>query len=440
MTPTSETRAPGGAFASVDFSVVQQCMHCGLCLPTCPTYMTTKHERNSPRGRIAWMRAIVEGEATVDRAFGEEMSFCLGCLACVSACPAGVDYPHLLELARTEVERSGVMATPRRHFWRKLVLEGLFLSPKRFRAAARMLRWYQALGLQSLFRKLRLTRLLPSDLRRNEPLTPNVCRDFSDTLIAEVENPAKPIGQRAVLLTGCVQDVLFSEINRATVDVLLAHGVEVFTPREQGCCGSLHGHLGEPELAAVRARALIDKVPLESVDVIISNAGGCGSHLRHYGRLLADDPAYAAKAKQWDAKLKDIHEYLATLPPAAPPPLRAPVRATYHPSCHLHHGQGVKTQPEILLRRIPNLTLVPLPDATWCCGSAGVYNVTQPEQAEILQDKKIAHILATGAELVLTANPGCHLQLANGLKAGNGRPIRVLHPMSLLAEAYREDR
>jgi glycolate oxidase iron-sulfur subunit len=401
--------------------------------------MTTKRERNSPRGRIAWMRAIVEGETTVDDAFGQEMSYCLGCLACVTACPAGVDYPHLLELARTEVERSGVMDSPRRRFWRRLVLKGLFLSPKRFRAAARMLRWYQALGLQTLIRKLGLTRLLPGDLRRNEPLAPDVCRDFSDTLIAETEKPKSPIGKRAVMLTGCVQDVLFSEVNRATVDVLLAHGVEVLTPRGQGCCGSLHGHLGEPELAAVRARALIDQVPLADIDVIISNAGGCGSHLKHFGRLLADDSAYAEKAKAWDAKLKDIHEYLVTLPPVAPSALRQKTRATYHPSCHLHHGQGVHTQPEALLRRIPNLELIPLPDATWCCGSAGVYNVTQPEQAEILQEKKVANVLSTGAELVLTANPGCHLQLANGLKAKSGKSIRVLHPMSLLAEAYRTD-
>ncbi len=423
----------------LDYSIVQQCIHCGMCLPTCPTYDETLLERNSPRGRIAWMRAIADGEMSVDEAFGKEMYYCLGCLACVSACPAGVDYPRLFEMARAQIEHDGVLDRPERRFWRWLAVETLFMRPRLLRLTGTLLRLWQMLHLDRLVRKTRILHILYPRLAELEPMTPRISRRFSDQQIGEIEKPANDDPNYLVgFLTGCVQDLAFSDINRDTVDVLLANGCAVHTPRNQGCCGSLHMHNGVPDRAAALARRMIDAFDLDRLDAIISNAGGCGSHLRHLSPLLKDDPEYAARAAAWDGKLKDIHEWLDATGIADPPPLPAFLRATYHPSCHLHHGQKVQLQPENLLRRIPNLELVPLTEATWCCGSAGIYNITQPEQAGKLQERKVGHIRDTGADLVLTANPGCHLQLQTGLQK-TGTPTPVMHPISLLAKAYRRD-
>jgi glycolate oxidase iron-sulfur subunit len=425
---------------SLDFAVLQQCMHCGMCLPTCPTYDTTLRERNSPRGRIALMRAVAEDHLTIGPQFADEMSYCLGCLACQSACPAGVDYAELFETARSDIERSGVRDGLQRRFWRWLVLEQMFMEPRLLRTAGRLLRFYQTSGIESWVRRLKLTRLLPGDLRRLEPQTPRISAKFSDELIAAREVPAGAAKHRVALLTGCVQDLAFAAINRDTADVLLANGCEVHTPPRQPCCGSLHGHNGERELARDLARRMIELFPPSAYDAIVTNAGGCGSHLRYYGRLLADDPHYAQAAALWDAKLRDIHEWLAQIgirPPSAAP-CDGPIRGTYHDSCHLVHGQNVAVQPRTLLRLIPGIDWVELPESTWCCGSAGVYNITQPEQSTKLLDRKIAHIRETGASILATANPGCHLQLQRGA-AEAGLAIEVVHPVSLLARAYRKE-
>jgi glycolate oxidase iron-sulfur subunit len=422
----------------LDFSILQQCMHCGMCLPTCPTYDATLRERNSPRGRIALMRAVATDELPVSHEFADEMSYCLGCLACQTACPAAVDYATLFETARADIEQSGIRQSNSRSFWRWLTLEQLFMHPRLLRAAGAALRFYQTRGGESTARRLGLTRLLPKNLRRLEPQTPRISPTFSNSLIDERESPASEPQFRVALLTGCVQDLSFANINRDTADVLLANGCEVHTPPVQPCCGSLHGHNGEPHLARELARRLIDLLPPGNYDAIITNAGGCGSHLRHYGRLLADDSRYAARAKLWDTKLRDIHEFLAEIscrPPAAALP---PIRVTYHDSCHLTHGQRVTLQPRSLLKLIPGLELVELPEANWCCGSAGVYNITQPEQSAALLERKLQHILSTGATILATANPGCHLQIQRGL-AALGHAIEVVHPITLLARAYGEE-
>lgn len=424
----------------MDYSVVQNCIHCGMCLPACPTYLETRKERHSPRGRIAWMRAIADGDMELDKAFADEMYYCLGCLSCVSACPAGVDYPSLFENARADIEHNGVARTPQREFWRWLAVKTIFMRQWRLRLIGRAMWVYQVTGLMTLLRKIGFMRLLPKNLRALEPMTPPIRAKFSEQLIRAHEQPAQSPRFRVGLMTGCVQDIMFSEINRATVDVLLANGCAVETPRGQNCCGSLQGHNGEPELAKILARRAIDQFDIENLDAVISNAGGCGSHIQHYGELLKEDPAYAEKARQWDAKYVDIHKWLDRIGLANPGPLPEAITATYHPSCHLYHGQGVKQEPERLLAKIPNLTMVPLPDATLCCGSAGIYNITQPEQAGRLQERKVDNIRKTGASLVATANPGCHLQLVNGLKDRAGHPVEVLHPMSILAQAYRNNR
>lgn len=427
--------------SQLDYSVIQQCMHCGMCLPTCPTYDATKRERHSPRGRIALMRAVADGELEIGTTFAEEMSFCLGCLACQTACPAGVDYTQLFETARAEVEAKAINKSVMRKFWRWLTLELLFMHPRLLRLVGRLLRIYQISGMEKAVRALHLTVLLPASLRRLEPQTPQMAPRTSDALIAEHEKPADgSVRHRVAMLTGCVQDLVFSQINRDTVDVLLANGCAVHTPPVQPCCGSLHGHNGEPGLAQVLARRMLEMLPPDHYDAIITNAGGCGSHLRHYGTLLAEDASYAAKARAWDAKVRDIHEWLVEIgcrPPRATPS-SSHLRVTYHESCHLVHGQKITRQPRELLRLLPGVEFTELMESSWCCGSAGVYSITQPDQSAALLSRKIGHVVATGAEVLATSNPGCHLQIANGLRSA-GSQMEILQPVTLLARAYRNE-
>jgi len=379
----------------LDYSVLQQCIHCGMCLPTCPTYDATKHETSSPRGRIALMRAVADGELDArSPQFADEMHFCLGCLACETACPAGVNYAEMLEHARAEVGLRGS--------W---ILRWLFAKPGRLRAVASLLR----INLPSS--------LVPSRLRELYELRPRIRSKFSFDLIDEIERPAK-VRYRVGLLTGCVQDVAYSDVNRDTVDVLLANGCEVVTPRSQVCCGSLLAHNGELELARQLTRQ--NQEVFKDVDVIIVNSAGCGSFMKHHF-----------------SNAEDISEFLARIGMTPPPALKACV--TYHDACHLVHGQKISQQPRELLHAIPGLKLVELPEATWCCGSAGIYNITQPEMSMALLERKMKHIAATGAEIVATGNPGCIGQLRYGAKKF-GVNVEVAHPVSLLARAWRRGR
>ncbi len=424
---------------SLDYSVLQQCMHCGMCLPTCPTYDDTLMERNSPRGRISLMRAIADNKLEVTKEFGDEMYFCLGCLACETACPAGVNYSHLFEVARAEVERAHVLDTPQRSVIRSVVLRGLFTRPRLLRVVGRLLWLYRVTGAQAIFRGLKLNRLLPKRFQGLEGQTPNACARFSHQLIKPIEKPATGAKYQVGVLTGCVQDVLFSDINRDTVEILLANNCEVHTPAVQPCCGSLHAHNGDMDSAAELARRQLDLFDVEKLDAILTNAAGCGSHLKTYGRLLADDPVYAKRAAMWSAKLKDIHEWLAEIGIRSPLGSAPEKKVTYHEACHLCHGQKITKQPRALLKAIPGLKLVELPESTWCCGSAGIYNITQPEMAAKLQKRKLEHIISTGVGTVATANPGCHLQLVNGAEKA-GHSLEVVHPVSLLARAYRAEK
>lgn len=421
----------------LDYSVVQQCMHCGMCLPTCPTYDATKLERNSPRGRIALMRAIADGRLEATREFGEEMYYCLGCLACMTACPAGVNYAELFEHARAEVERVGVMNNGRRSLIRWFTVKWLFMDLRRLQLLGLVMRLYQQLGFQALLRRSGVMRFLPQRLREMEAMTPQIQPKFSAELIAPVTPGRGDAKYRVAMLVGCAQDLIFSDVNRDTVEVLARNGCEVITPPEQHCCGSLHAHNGELELARELARRNIDQFPPDQFDAIITNAGGCGSHLKHYSHLLAEDQRYAGRAKLWDRKVKDIHEWLAQIGLQAPRAHgAAPVRVTYHESCHLTHGQKITAQPRALLQAIPNVQLTELPESNWCCGSAGIYNIIQPEMANELLERKVKHIKQTGAQVVATGNPGCLLQVINGCKR-EGVHVRVVHPVTLLAEAYR---
>lgn len=440
---SSDPRGVGALhLAHLDYSVLQQCIHCGMCLPTCPTYDATKLERNSPRGRIALMRSIADGRLEVTPAFGEEMYFCLGCLACETACPAGVRYAPMFEAARADIEAAGVLAKPRRTFVRAFALRFVFAHPLVLRALGRLLRWYQASGLEWLVRTLRLTALLPRDLRELEPLTPRVQPQFSDALIGAIESPDEP-RHRVGMLTGCVQDLVYPHVNRDTVDVLLANYCEVRTPGAQHCCGSLHAHNGELTLAREMARRNIDAMEraagsLEALDAIITNAAGCGSHLKHYDELLADDPRYAARAGVWSRKLKDIHEWLVEIGVRKAECAPVDATVTYHEACHLCHGQKITRAPRQVLERVPVRRFVELPEATWCCGSAGIYNITQPEMSRELLRRKLANIARTGASVVATANPGCSVQLEAGARESEAA-FEVVHPITLLARAYRAE-
>ncbi len=414
-------------------------MHCGLCLPTCPTYDATKLERHSPRGRISLMRAIADGRLDTTETFGAEMYFCLGCLACMTACPAGVNYAELFEHARAEVEEKRLLDSPKRKLIRWFTVKWLFMDLSRLLLLGRAMRLYQQLGLQALLRGSGVMKLMPKRLQELEAMTPTIPPKFSADMIAPVTPAVGKKKYRVAMLTGCAQDLIFSEVNRDTVEVLAHNDCEVFTPPDQQCCGSLHAHNGELGLAAELARKNIDQFPPEQFDAIISNAGGCGSHLKHYRKLLADDPRYREKAELWDRKLKDVHEFLAQIGLKSPAPKNQPaMTVTYHESCHLSHGQKVILQPRQILQLIPNLKLVELPEATWCCGSAGIYNLVQPEMANKLLDRKLANIRSTGAGVVANANSGCLLQLINGIRQA-GMNVRVAHPMTLLAEAYRRN-
>ena len=422
---------------TLDYSIVQKCMHCGMCLPTCPTYDATLNERSSPRGRIALMRAIADDRLEVTKNFADEMYFCLGCLACESACPAGVDYTNLFEHARAEIERAGIRNTPKRTFIRHLTLNNLFTSPKKLRLLGHLMRLYQKTGVQTIIRKSGLLRLLPKSLRELEPLTPTISPKFTSAYFKQSTNPPHP-KFRVGFIVGCIQDIAFADVNADTIYVLQKNECEVILPNAQVCCGSLHGHNGETETAKELARTNIDAFDVETLDAIIINAGGCGSHLKHYDHLLADDPNYAQRAKIWSQKVKDIHEFLVEInfrPPQKNGNLQS---VTYHASCHLTHGQKVKTQPLQILQSIPNIHFKELTESEWCCGSAGVYNITQPEMSMKLLDRKMNHIQNTGAHIVATANPGCIIQINHGTTRSN-TSIEVKHPITLLAQAYRSE-
>jgi glycolate dehydrogenase iron-sulfur subunit len=317
----------------------------------------------------------------------------------------------------------------------------IFTRPHLLRFLGRLVYLYQAVGMQSFARKAKLTMLLPGTLRELEPLVPSVRRHFSDALIREKETPTVP-RYRVGLLTGCVQDLIYPEVNRDTADVLLAHECAVFTPRMQPCCGSLHAHNGELELARELARRNILAMErsagsLDKLNAVISNAGGCGSHLKSYAHLLHDDPVFAARAKIWSRKMRDISEWLAEIGIKCPAGSSPGQRVAYHESCHLCHGQKITAAPREVLRAVPGVELVELPESNWCCGSAGIYNITQPEMAWKLLERKLASLQDSGATLVASANPGCSVQLQAGLRK-TGKSIQVLHPISLLARAIQQ--
>ena len=376
------------------------------------------------------MRAVADGRlAPNSPQFADEMYFCLGCLACETACPADVNYAEMIEYARAEVETSGAKAGASRDFIRAFALRWLFAKPHRLRWIAKLLRLDAVAGFSEMFASL-----LPERLRELHTQQPKICEKFSFDLIRGTELSRIHRCYCVGLLVGCVQDVAYSDVNRDTADVLLANGCEVFAPRTQSCCGSLMGHNGELELARKLALQNLDAFPLEKLDAIVVNSAGCGSFMKRYQHLLPNNP----RARLWDEKVHDIHEWLVKIGIQRPREGTGSTttRVTYHEACHLVHGQKISQQPRELLRAIPGVELVELSEATWCCGSAGIYNVTQPEMSQALLERKMKHIAATGAPIVATGNPGCIGQIRYGAQK-LGLDIKVVHPITLLARAYR---
>ncbi|HUF31313.1 MAG TPA: heterodisulfide reductase-related iron-sulfur binding cluster [Gemmatimonadaceae bacterium] len=396
------------------------CVHCGFCLPACPTYLALGDENDSPRGRILLMRAVAEGELAIDdEAVELHLDRCLGCRGCETACPSGVPYGHLLEVARDTMRREG----RRNPLLARLILQ-VIASPAMLKPALALSRLLRATGIARLLARLpgRLgfaLAMLDSTrpVLRTTPYTPR--------------DPATR--GTASLLRGCVMDGLFAHVHSATRRALRVNGYALADAPGEGCCGALHLHAGETDTARVLARANIAAFERAGADVYVVNAAGCGATMKEYGSLLADDPKWSARAGAFSARVRDVSEVVAAAAPVIGGELKR--RVSYDAPCHLLHAQRIAAQPLALLASIPGLELVPLVDADQCCGAAGIYNLVEPATSEAVLAPKVAAIAATGAELIATGNPGCHMQIGAGLARG-GVPARMVHPVELLDAAY----
>jgi glycolate oxidase iron-sulfur subunit len=409
--------------------LIARCVHCGFCLPTCPTYAVLGVETDSPRGRIRLMKTVWEGRLGADSAgFEKHIAQCLDCRACETACPSGVEYGKLVEGARSQI----LAARPRsvvERFVRTAAFD--WLIPHRARLAG-------FATISSLARRLHVATLLRATRLRSAGRLAELLDLVPDRTSAKgPRDVVAAVGERrgrVAFFTGCVMGSAFGPTNAATARVLARNGVEVVVVEAQTCCGALHTHAGERDRGRALARRNIEAFESAQADAIVVNAAGCGAAMKEYGWLLKDDPAWADRAMRFAARVRDATEYLGDLGVSAPPgSIRG--RATYDDPCHLLHGQRVSVQPRALLAAIPGLELVPLAEADMCCGSAGTYNVTQPDLSRALLDRKTANILRTGAEIVVTANPGCLMQIKAGLRRAGSR-ARVVHLFDLLDEAY----
>ena len=436
------------AIHAPDPALIDTCVHCGFCLPSCPTYVLWGEEMDSPRGRIYLMKAGLEGRAEMTSAFVNHFDACLGCMACVTSCPSGVQYAPLIEATRAQIARRHPRSLADRLF--RSAIFALFPYPSRLRLALlplaivqgttrknrgdrRERREHDGGSLRS--RAERRTSIL-TRLRAMLSLAPTVT--WASLFVSvPARTPAAGTERLTVgLLTGCVQRLVFPRVNAATVNVLSAEGCLVLAPPEQGCCGALALHAGRLDEARAFARRTIDVFERAGVERIAVNAAGCGSSMKEYGQLFADDPAWAERARAFSARVRDVSEIISDL--GAPQAPRHPLalRVAYHDACHLAHAQGVRQQPRDLLRSIPGLEILPLAEQEICCGSAGIYNLVEPDTARELGDRKAGHIDTVTPDIIATANPGCMLQMAAGAaRLGRSWPIR--HPVEILDASIR---
>ena len=409
-----------------------RCVHCGLCLNVCPTYLETGLETESPRGRIALMKGVREGRIGTSKRVVTHWDLCLGCRACEAACPSGVPYGRLIEGVREQVAKKGA-ASWRHRVVSAVLLRGLLPRLWTLRLLVRMLRWYQRLGIQSVVRGSKVLKVLPGPAGRLEGQLPRIPAQFfkaSPQVYPAIGTKRMRVG----LLAGCVMPLVHGPTMAAAVRVLQRNGCEVVAPPGQGCCGALNLHSGEGTGARKMARRNIDAFLSAGVERVVVASAGCGSAMKEYDDLLKDDAEYSGKAEQLAEMTVDITELLASLP-LMQPRNRLDLRVTYQDACHLAHAQRISETPRRLLEAIPGLELVEMKDASRCCGAAGTYTITQREMSGQLLDSKMETVLATGAEVVATANPGCALQLEAGLRIA-GSDGRVCHVVDLLDEAY----
>jgi glycolate oxidase iron-sulfur subunit len=419
--------------------LIDTCVHCGFCLSTCPSYRVIGKEMDSPRGRIYLMDAINKGEAALTEATTQHFDSCLGCLACVSTCPSGVQYDKLIAATRPQVERNQP-----RSLWDKLyrsLIFTLFPYPNRLRPLLILLWLYQISGFQKLVRGTGWLKFFSPRLAAMESILPNIklqnlWQELPDIIPAQNQKR-----YRVGMILGCVQRLFFSPVNEATARVLTANGCEVVIPKTQGCCAALPAHQGQENQAQALAKQMIDSFADTDVDYIIINAAGCGHTLKEYVHILQDDPEYKPKAEAFVAKVRDINEFLAEVGLTAKllPITNEPTTFVYQDACHLLHGQKISLQPRQLLRSIPNIILKEPVDAALCCGSAGVYNMLQPQVADELGQQKVENLLNTGAKLITSSNPGCSLQILKHLQL-QGKEVKVKHPMELLDASIRGEK
>jgi glycolate oxidase iron-sulfur subunit len=412
-------------------ALVDDCVHCGFCLPACPTFVLWGEEMDSPRGRIYLMRSALDG-AEINAEMVTHFDSCLGCMSCVTACPSGVQYDALIEATRGQVERH--FRRPFSERLKRSLVFSLFPYPHRLQKVRFVLRIYQRSGLANMVDKLHLLRLAPPFLRTMESIAPTI----GPKTPIPPHTPALGVRRGTVgLLTGCVQGAFFPQVNEATVRVLSAEGYDVVAPTSQGCCGALSAHSGRVDEARQFARNLIDTFERAQVAVIIVNSAGCGSSMKEYAQLLSGDRNYRDRAAKFAQNTMDVAEFLAGVSPVAP---RHPLalRVAYHDACHLGHAQRIKDQPRTLLHHIPGLSIAEINEGEICCGSAGVYNIFQTDAADELGKRKAENVAKTRANLLVAANPGCSMQISAALEK-RGEKLPTAHTIEVLDASIRNE-
>ncbi len=410
--------------------LLADCVHCGFCLPACPTYRSWHDEPDSPRGRIDLIAGIHDGTLELNETVVGHLDACLGCMGCVTACPSGVQYDLLIEGARAQIEARYERPTEDATF-RELIF-AIFPYPERLRLLAPGLLAFDKLGLRGLAKKLKLFSFLPARLRKLAELAPPLTVSRLRASLPPFTPARGPKRGSVALIAGCVQRVFFPNVNAATVRVLAAEGFDVLIPQVQGCCGALSLHAGRDREARAFAAALIADFAAAApdVDAILINAAGCGSTLKQYGELFVNEPEMFGPAARFSEKVKDVNEFLAGVEPVAKRRF-SPIKVAYHDACHLAHAQRIRVQPRELLRSIPGLQLLEVPDGDQCCGSAGIYNLVQPESAAEIGERKVDNVLSLDADMLASANPGCTLQIQSIL-AERGLSLPAAHPIEIL--------
>jgi glycolate oxidase iron-sulfur subunit len=410
-----------------------KCMHCGLCLPTCPTYQLTFRERSSPRGRIRLIKSVAEGNLNLTKIFYDEMYYCLDCQACETACPAGVKYGGLVESARVQVDKSKYNTFIKKNI-KKIIFEKIFISNKRIKILARILRFYQVSGLQKIIRYTKILKVVSKKLHNIESLTPPISVNFSDESLPAKLVPAGTVKKKVGFFYGCFMNVMFADINLDTIKVLLENSCEIIIPKDQECCGSMHAHNGDMDTARLLAKKNIEAFKKYELDAIVVNSAGCSAFMKEYSNLLKFNDKYKKDSEVFVRKVKDVLEFLNENDIRLPGK-KFHKKVTYHDACHHVHTQKIFDQPREILKKLPGLEFIEMTDSTKCCGSAGIYNILNYEESMQILSDKIKNIKKTNAEIVLLANPGCLAQIRYGMEKEDLK-IRAIHPITLLKEYY----